>query len=316
MNQGSTLHTSSNRTVHRAIGATSWRGVVLALLNLASIANAEITPQATQRETMAQDQHNAQSDRDAPAKVAPAIPGFEYALGMGVAQKPDYLGASGSHFDLRPVWWLRYGRFTIIGPRGGLSRNPDRVSESQGGASATVLETEQLRFNLGLRVENGRSASESPRLAGIPDIKRRVVYIAGVAYDFAPDWAITAKLSGDVTGAKTGTTATITIGTHGHFDPKTYWNLSASAAYADRYGMHARFGVPSGAGLPAYAPDASPLDAGIEINIRRQIFDHWSIFGSAGHARLLGDARNSPLTLKRDQRNFFVGFAYQSAPSR
>jgi MipA family protein len=247
-----------------------------------------------------------------PATTHPLWHDLEYVIGAGVANKPTYLGSDQNVNELRPLWWLRYGRLTIVGPRGGLARDPDRASEAQVGASAMLIENERVHLNLGVRVENGRIESDSPILAGIPDIKRRLVYVAGATYSFTPDWSASARVIGGISHPEAGSSATLSVGTRGRFTPSTTWNAALAATYADAKFMRTRFGVPEGLGLPAYAPGAGPLDATLAFGIRQQVFARWSLFGSASVARLIGDARASPLTLSPTQRNLFIGIAYQT----
>jgi MipA family protein len=252
----------------------------------------------------------------APTAPAPAARSLwddlEYVIGAGVANKPTYFGSNQSVNELRPLWWLRYKSLTIVGPRGALARDPDRASEAQTGANASLIENENVHINLGVRIENGRTGTDGPLLVGLPDIKRRAVFVAGATYNVTQDSSISARITSGITRREAGSFATVSVGTRGHFTPQTTWNAALSTTYADARYMRTRFGVPEGLVVSAYAPGASPLDVTLSLGVRQQVFPHWSVFGSASVARLLGDARASPLTLATSQRNLFVGMAYQT----
>jgi outer membrane scaffolding protein for murein synthesis (MipA/OmpV family) len=240
----------------------------------------------------------------APPSSESGSPKFEYVLGAGLAVKPDYAGAREYGLAASPIVLLSYGRFTLVGPRGGLARDPGRASETLTGANALLFEGNAFRVNAGLRFDSGRSASDSPELAGLPDIKRRLLYTVGATMDFAPQWSATLRVVSDVKSIKTGSVATLSVGTRGRFTPTT------------TYYQRAHFGIPEGLPRAPYQPGTSALDATLSGSVRHQLFPHWSVFSTASAGRLLGDAAASPLTLRPVQASVFVGFAYHSVAVR
>jgi MipA family protein len=263
---------------------------------------------------------NAHANVSATEITAPSTqsgsPKFEYVLGAGLAARPDYAGAREYGLAASPVLLLSYGRFTLVGPHGGLARDPGRASETLTGANLLVFDGNAFRVNAGLRVDGGRNASDSPELAGLPDIKRRLLYTVGGTLDLAPQWSATLRVVSDVKSIKTGSVATLSVGTRGRFTPTTTWSAALSTSYADAYYQRAHFGIPEGLPRASYQPGASPLDATLSGTVRHQLFPHWSVFSTASAGRLLGDAAASPLTLRPAQASVFVGFAYHSVAVR
>jgi outer membrane scaffolding protein for murein synthesis (MipA/OmpV family) len=49
-------------------------------------------------------------------------------------------------------------------------------------------------------------------------------------------------------------------------------------------------------GLVAYAPKGGLYSAGVEIGVEYSINDKWGLNGTVRYDRMLGDARNSPIT--------------------
>jgi MipA family protein len=260
--------------------------------------------------------HGAMATETEPPAAQTASPKFEYVLGAGIAAKPDYSGAREYGLAASPILLLRYGRYTLVGPRSGLARDPGEVSDTLTGANALLLDSNAFRVNVGLRVDSGRRASDAPQLAGLPEIKRRLLYRIGATADIAPHWSTSLRVVSDVRSIKTGSVATLSLNTRGRFTPQTTWNAALSTAYADAYYLRANFSIPEGLPRPAFQPGASLLDATLSASIRHQLYPHWSVFAAASVARLLGDAAASPLTLSPVQSNLFVGFAYHSVAVR
>ena len=64
-------------------------------------------------------------------------------------------------------------------------------------------------------------------------------------------------------------------------------------------------------GKPVYLPGAGLRDVSLSTQVRTDIDKRWSVWTQAGVGRLLGPARDSPLTKKPTQVGAGVGFAWR-----
>ena len=88
-----------------------------------------------------------------------------------------------------------------------------------------------------------------------------------------------------------------------------------SITYADHRYMQKEFGVTLAqalaSGYPVYDPHAGSNAVGVGFSATRFLTDHWLINMDAAVDRLLGSARESPITQRTVQRVLALSFAYQ-----
>jgi outer membrane scaffolding protein for murein synthesis (MipA/OmpV family) len=233
------------------------------------------------------------------ALKAPAADAFEGAVGLLLAYKPTYSG--GADYKVKPnvAGFLRYGRFTVTGAGGFTTRRQDDVER---GLDAELVRREGLRMSVSLRVDPGRSESDSPDLAGMGDIRLTVRARLGVRWDVAKNWQLSLASSVDALNrvggyqVEAGVSHTIPI------DARQRIVLGASVSGAgDRY-MQAWYGVnaaqSAASGYPEYRPGTGLKEVGVGVTWRNELSPQWATFAGASASHLLGGAADSPLTRK------------------
>lgn len=207
-------------------------------------------------------------------------------------------------YHLTPAGFLRYGRLTITGSGGFTTRSADDVER---GLAAEIARRGKIRLSLGLRFDPGRSASDSPELAGLGDIRSTVRARWSARWDPNPRWRVAAGISSDLLGHGGGVLADVGI------TRRWAWGAGESFALAGQWGIAGQrymqnwHGVSlaqsAASGLPAYEAGTGLRDFQLSA-VWRTEFEAWGQpFGASvgvGHARLLGSAADSPLTRRRD----------------
>lgn len=238
------------------------------------------------------------------AQSEPAPTRFEGAVGLTLRHGPAFLGSSDLGFHLTPAGFLRYGRITLTGSGGFTTRTSDDVER---GLAAELARRGKFRISLGLRFDPGRSASDSPELAGMGDIRSTVRARWVARWDPDPQWRMTAGVSTDLLGRGGGVVGDLGVTRRwdlGHGESLAL-GVGLSAA-GQRYlqNWHGVSAVQSGAsGLPAFEASSGLRDLQLS-GVWRTEFQAWGQpFGASlgvGHTRLLGSAAESPLTRKRE----------------
>lgn len=238
---------------------------------------------------------------------------FEWMIGAAALNTPTYAGASDRIWKMRPLWSVRYGRFTVTGPRANIGRTFADESASSAGVNASLFETDRLRASIGFRVDGGRKSGVDPILRGLPDVERRALYSLNLSYKLSEQWAANASFASDLRSAETGSTFRLGVNHSKRFAERWIWANGAAITYADRHYMEKFHGVatpPAGSTLSSFDPSAGLRDVGMNSTLRYQLDRNWVAFGSASIARLVGDAAKSPLTTTKHQSTLMLGIAY------
>lgn len=230
-----------------------------------------------------------------PAADAP----FSYALGLAVIDSPTYAGATGRAQKLRPLWSVRYGRFRISGARAsGLLGSP--TTEKGSGATADLIESARWTLGLGLRLDNGRSASDDPMLAGLPDIRRTLRARLSSNIKLGAGFSTSVSYSADLLGRDGGGQLGWGLGYAWAPWPQAAASVGVGANWADRRHMQTYFGitpaVAQATGRTAFAAGAGLVDVNAGIALRMPLRSNWAMVGGLSVSRLQGDAAASPLT--------------------
>lgn len=248
---------------------------------------------------------------------APIAEGARYLLGVALLEGPEYAGSDRRELKLRPLWAYQHGRFRISTSRAnGLL---GFGSEASGpGASADLLSSERFKLGVALRIDSGRSSGDSPRLAGLPDIKRTLRGRIYAAYSFDKHWSVSASLSPDLLGRKGGTLGGLDLGYRARLGTDTEWTAGAGLSFGDRQNMRSYFGVSEAAsaqsGLPVFAPRSLARDLHAGLGLTTALDRHWLGFAGLGVSTLLADAADSPLTHKKSSVSGSLGVVYRWLP--
>jgi outer membrane scaffolding protein for murein synthesis (MipA/OmpV family) len=233
----------------------------------------------------------------------PDLPEWRVVLGVAAEAKPLYDGASLSRVQGGPVINIRYRDIAFVS-----------VGE---GVGVNLLHGENYRAGVLIGYDLGRRVSDDlGHLRGLGDIGRAPAVEAFASYAISKEFPLV--LRGDVrqiVGGADGLVADV-----GAYMPlpgsskKLIMFAGPSVTYANHRYLQKEFGVtPAQAlasGYPVYDAHAGTNAMGLGFSATRFITDHWLINMDAAVDRLLGSARESPITQRTVQRALALSFAY------
>lgn len=245
---------------------------------------------------------------DAPATTESQT---HYVLGLILGNGPDYPGGDGRKTGVRPAWAIEHGRFRLSTGRGSTLMGHGLTLRDEG-ASATLAERENFRLSASLSLDSGRSASDSPRLQGLPPVRRTLRGRVGASYALTPHWSVGTSLSQDLMGRDGGGQLSASLGYTRALSSQTRLSWGVGSSWGDATYLRSRYGVSGGISpLPAYTPSAGWYSADMGMELMTAINRHWVAFASVGVSRQLGEARRSPLTVEPLGYTVSVGLAYR-----
>jgi outer membrane scaffolding protein for murein synthesis (MipA/OmpV family) len=240
---------------------------------------------------------------------------FEGAVGLTVRQAPVFPGSTEVRYRATPAGFVRYGRFTFNGSGGFTTRAADEVER---GLAAELARRGSLRLSVGLRLDRGRSASDSTELVGTEDIRTTVRARWSARWDPNPDWRVTAGVSGDLLGRGGGIVGDVGASRRWALGHGESLSVGVGLSAAGRRYMQNWHGVPpvhsQASGLPAFEASAGLRDLSVSAAWRTE-FQAWGQpFGAlvgVGHTWLLGSAADSPLARKQDFGNLTAAVVWR-----
>lgn len=241
-------------------------------------------------------------------------PGHNYLVGAMALSQPEYEGSERRVIKLRPLWAYQWGRFRLSTSRSSAAMNFG--SDPQGpGASALLVDSQRVRFGAALRFDSGRNSGDSPRLSGLPDIERTLRGRVFVGYKLTDRWDISANVSQDLLGRQGGAVGSVDIGYHQRLGQNIQWSVGAGVSVGSRQNMQTYFGITpeqsASTKLPVFTAGSGLRNMYAGTGFITALSPRWILFGNVGASRLLGDAANSPLTLKTTSASAGLGLAYR-----
>jgi outer membrane scaffolding protein for murein synthesis (MipA/OmpV family) len=161
----------------------------------------------------------------------------------------------------------------------------------------------------------GRDDGDGPLLRGLGDVDGGVI-VGGYAGYRAAGWLFDVSYHHIVSG-DTGGFLRLGVANKTHHSDRFWTKLRVAATYADDDYMSHYFGVSAAqsaaslAGLPLYDADAGFKDVHVVLSGSYDIARNWSVIGSAGYKRLIGDAADSPVVESEDQFTATLGLTYR-----
>jgi MipA family protein len=238
---------------------------------------------------------------------APQKSNFEGAFGLTGHLSPAFAGASDYKTKVAPAGFVRWGRFTLTGSGGFTTRHQDEVDR---GLGAELVRRPDFQVKLGLRYDNGRSASVSPELSGLGDVKRTVRARLSARWAVHEHWRLTGGISTDVAG-RGGYVADLGVARDWSLAGGDTVTLSASLTAAGDHYLQAWHGVTAEqsarSGLPVFTPGEGLSGISTSVVWRSELTPEWAAFAGAGASRLLGSAAQSPLTTRPQSLSLSAG---------
>jgi len=236
---------------------------------------------------------------------------WEGAIGPVVSVSPDYSGASTRKTSLTPGFYLRYGRLTVSNTGGFVTRrNNDDIFR---GLGLDLKRDDRLRFNVALRIDNGRKSADTRGLEGVEDVRRTLRARFSATWQIDPAWKLGSGLSVDLLNRGGGSVVDLGLSHDRRWGTSTTWTLSAVASAGDARYMRSWYGIDAPAsaasGRALYVPGAGLRDVGFGTGWRTEIGQDWIVLWGGSVGRLLGPAARSPLTNSARQWGTSVGVA-------
>jgi outer membrane protein len=237
---------------------------------------------------------------------------LEGAIGLVTPYAPTYPGAGDLGWHVTPAGFVRWGRFTITGAGGFTTVRNEEVER---GVGAELLRNDRLQVRLGLRLDNGRSQSASPTLAGLGDVRSTVRARLAGRYRLDEAWSVSAGLSSDALGRGQGATLDLSVGRDWRLPQGLRLSVSTGVQAADARCMAQWHGVTAAqsvsSGLPEHLAGAGWRQWNVGAQLRRELSPQWSGFVGARASRLLGSAADSPLSLQSSSWNVQAGLVWR-----
>ncbi|HET9645010.1 MAG TPA: MipA/OmpV family protein [Burkholderiaceae bacterium] len=239
------------------------------------------------------------AEPDLPSSPQPKLEG---ALGVVATYQPEYAGGARRRLHADPGFFLRYGRYSVSTTSAFVTRRSDEVFR---GLSGDLLQRQDFRLNLALRIDRGRKSSTSSALSGIEDVRPTLLGRMSATWILpsapgAARWRLGLGLSTDLLGRGQGQLMDLGVVRDAQVSPRTTWSNSASISAASATYMIRRYGVSPGesarTGYPEYRPGAGLRDISYGTGWRTEFGDTWIAFWGVSASRQLGPAADSPLS--------------------
>ena len=250
---------------------------------------------------------------EAEASVPPPTESpWEGAIGLIVGAGPEYLGSDKRGHSLTPAFYLRYGRYSISNSGGFANRRSDDVFR---GLGVDLIQREDLRANLTLRVDRGRQEDSSDALNGTGDVPETLRLRAGLTKYFGHGWRAGVSLNIDALGRGAGYFGDGTLSHENRWSPDTVATATAGLTVGGERYMHNYFGVTPEqsvhTGYPAYEPGYGLRDVSIGYGLRTEFGPHWTGLAGLSATRVIGPAADSPLTKETFNWGWRLGLAWR-----
>jgi len=248
-----------------------------------------------------------------PAAVSPPERAeWEGAIGLLGQFSPTYAGASDNKFSVRPGLFLRWRRLSLTTTGGFVTRRNDDV---QRGLAAELVSRERLRVSLSARFDGGRRDDADPVLNGLGNARATVRGRLSVVHEFGDGWRLGAGLAPDLLGRGGGVLADLSLARDWRLSPTLRLQASIGTSAADRRYLQTYFGITEAqsarTGHPVFRPSAGQREAGAGLGLRAELGPQWIGFVQLNASRLLGDARDSPLTRRSAGASLGGGLAWR-----
>jgi len=238
-----------------------------------------------------------------------------WLLGVAANTSPNFFGGDSQHFKLKPVGALEWGRWRLSAGGGyGLMGQGRRDRGS--GAQAMLSATDRFNLSLSLNIDRGRDVAETERLKGVPDVRATLRARLRARYNLTERWTASLAASQDILGRGRGMELDGWLGYRWPISTATRLDVGLGASWGNSQYMRSQFGVPQSAvassGYRAFKPGGGLYQTELGVDLAHALSRHWVLFGGVRYARLHGDARRSPLTVRDSGVSATIGIAWRN----
>jgi len=234
----------------------------------------------------------------------PEVPKWSEVTGLAVLEQPIYEGARGYRVEVGPVIDIRYYDIAFLSVGEGLGVNLLRGKTYEAGVA--------LGYDLGRR-----DSDDYNRLHGLGDIGRAPVFKVFGSWVVSEKFPVVLRADlRKIVGGAEGI-----IGDLEAFMPlpgssKTFFMLAGpSITFANRQFMGKEFGVSAAqsaaSGYASYVAHGGDNEFGLGFSATKFLTAHWLLNTNLAVNRLLGSARDSPITQTQAENTFEIATAYR-----
>jgi MipA family protein len=231
---------------------------------------------------------------------APMQKPFEWSIGLGLMNRPAYLGSDDRKTAALPLLSARWSNGWFAGTTGIGFQFPSKGAFSGG---------------LRLGFDPGRDAADSADLAGMGDIKSRATVGAFASYRIQPGLSLGSSLNYGSGNDKDGLLFDMSLRSQMSLGGPHRLFGSAGLTFANQAAMQSQFGVSAGqsisSGYSIYTPEAGLRDVNLNVGYGYSLNPNTSLQIGLNLRSLLGDAKDSPLTRSRSGASVNLGLIYR-----
>lgn len=232
---------------------------------------------------------------------------WQVMLGAGAIYSPDFEGSDEYEITPFPFISVEYRDLAYIrGPEIGV--NIIRLKPS-----------EEFSIKAGplARYRRDRKVKRNADLRGLGDVGTAVELGGALSFEYRQAW-VRLSLAKDVAGGHDGLVGEGEAGVRFNLSDTLTASASAKASWADKDYMATYFGVTpvqaARSGLPVYRAEAGLKDVGAGLSLSYMLGRNWMVTAVGGYSRLMGDAADAPLVVRRgspDQLHGGLFLAYR-----
>jgi outer membrane protein len=225
-------------------------------------------------------------------------------LGAGMMVMPNYEGAR--DYRARP--------FPIISAQSGhfFAQTGDGFYDStDNGVGLNLLQTQSFTFGVGANIMWGYDQDDVPRgIGGLPDALGANAFVSTRLGPTVLKLSATQAVTHQDRGALINANLSYPYAAA----PALTLTPSISTSWANQKYMDSYFGVSPQAGastgLGAYSPSSGIKDVSVGVSAKYAVTQRFSLTGSIGTSRVVGDAADSPLVEQKTQMRSTIGGSY------
>jgi MipA family protein len=225
---------------------------------------------------------------------------YEVTLGLGLSNRPAYLGSDDRKTAALPIIAARWSNGWFAGTTTGIGYQ--------------VPSSGPFRVGLRMGFDLGRKEGDSPDLKGMGDIPMRHTFGAFASYRLSPQVALGSNLNFGTGRDREGMRLDLSVRSQMMLAPQHRIFGSAGLTFANQAAMQSQFGVTASqsasSGYSLYTPSAGLRDINLNLGYGYAINQNASMLLGLNVRSLQGDAKSSPLTRSATGGSINFGLAY------
>lgn len=251
------------------------------------------------------------------ATGALAVPDVDegYLIGASIASSSSHVGNAKARYTLKPMFAFQLGPVRVSRSRATTLMSAGR-EKLETGLSTDFDIFSDWRLSASLRVDNGRSFDEDPKLAGLPDVRTTLRARLSTSRPLIGHWSWSASVDQDIMGREGGLRLSQGLGYRWRVSERTHWDFSTSTTWGNGRYLQTQYGIDTASaantGRQPYLLGSGWESFRTSVQFTHAINEHWVTFGGLDLSQLLRGAAHSPLVGRVTTHGLSVGLAYRS----